>query len=323
MHYEGDVPVQINVTVNTDPFDKSVNGADAALAVVAGVLSATEAAQVAQIEQSAKDISQTAINGFYSVLSSELSAQASEFGSGVRSTAGLIAKQGEQVTRIHEQMNDDFHAIKARYLRIFTELDRELERRVRELDEAAFQLSGKAMGDEIADPFVQTAARASVYAWDTNATSLKLLCARAKACVADSLKRLARVCGFVVDYANATQSIMLPKTDETFLFMPVVYTVQTDIANSLQRIVIHESVGLREGSAKRQVIAEVAKADASTWQQLSQQDKVAVDRYFLQNVEDYAANACNEEERTYRSRVSAQIMNMYKQSPITTAYSKQ
>ena len=320
VHYEGDVPVQINVTVNTDPFDESVEGADAALAVVAGALTATEAAQVAQIEQSAKDISQTAINGFYRVLSSELSAQASESGSGVRSTAGLIARQGEQIARIHEQMDGDFHAIKARYLRIFAELDRELERRVKELDQAVFQISGEVRNGVISGPYVQSAARTSVYAWDTNATSLKLLCARAKARVSDSLKRLGHMCGFIADYANTTQSIMLPKTDETFLFMPVVYTVQTDIANSSPRIVVHESAGLREGSAKRQVIAMVAKTDASSWRQLSQHDQAAVDRCFLQSVEDYAAGARNEEESAYRNRVSAHMMSMYRQSQVTTTY---
>ena len=189
VHYDGYVPVDIDVVVDTDPFDQSVRDASGALGLVAGALSATEAAQVEQIRRSAKKISQTAIRGFYRTLTSELSAQVSEFGSSMKSTVGLLVEQGQQVEQVHSQMESDYHAIKARYTRLFAGLDRELDQRVHELDRPAFQLSKQAMQGVVARPYEESAAKILVHTQDTSTTPLKLMCARAKAYASHALFR--------------------------------------------------------------------------------------------------------------------------------------
>ncbi len=320
VHYEGNVPIDISVVVDTDPFDRSVRDASGALGIVAGALSAAEVAQVEQIQRSAKKISQTAIKGFYRTLTSELSAQASEFGSSMKSTVGLLAEQGQQVEQVHAQMDSDYHAIKARYTRLFSGLDRELDQRVRELDRSAFQLSEHAMQDVIARPYEESAARALVHSQDSSITPLKLMCARAKACASHALKTLGRMCGYITDYSSAVQNVMCHTGEKGYVYAPVVYAFQTDMANMQQRVVVHRPKLIDNDQVTRHVIAKVANSDQTHWQQPTQKDQEALDGYFLQCLQEYTVSKSGERDVAYHKRVCEQIMSLYRQAHTTTVY---
>lgn len=320
-HYDGYVPIEIDVVVDTDPFDRSVDDASGALALVAGALSASEAAQVAQIKSSAQKISQTAIRGFYQTLTSELSAQASEFGSSMRSTVGLLAEQGQQVENIHTQMESDYSAIKARYARIFTELDRELDRRVHELDRPAFQLSERAMQNVVASPYKESAAKALVHTQDMSATPLKLICARAKACASTALKTLGRMCDYITGYSRSVKNVMSPMEDEGYVYAPVVYTLQVDLANMQERMVVHKPGVIDNDQVTRRVIATVGNLDSTSWQRPIPKDQAALDRHFMQCLESYSVSGSGPNEVAYHERVCRQIMSLYHQANTTTAYS--
>ena len=319
-HYDGYVPVDIDVEVDTDPFDRSVRDASGALGVVAGALSAAEAAQVEAIRRSAKQISQTAIRGFYRTLTSELSAQASEFGSSMKSTVGLLMEQGQQVEQVHSQMESDYHAIKARYTRLFSGLDRELSQRVHELDRSAFELSERAMQGVITRPYEESAAKILVHTRDTSTTPLKLMCARAKAYASHALKTLGQMCGYITGYSDAVQNVMCPKGEKGYVYAPVVYSFQTDMANMQQRIVVHKPQMINNDQVTRHVIAQVANSNQAHWQRPSPKDQEALDRYFLQCLEEYTVNESGKRDAAYHERVCKQIMSLYQQAGTTTIY---
>ena len=319
-HYDGYVPVDINVVVDTDPFDRSVRDANGALGIVAGALSAAEVAQVEQIRSSAKQISQTAIKGFYRTITSELSAQASEFGSSMKSTVGLLAEQAQQIEQVHAQMDSDYHAIKARYARLFSGLDRELDQRVHELDRSAFQLSERAMQDVITRPYEESAARVLVHSQDVSTTPLKLMCARAKACASHALKTLGQMCGYITDYSSAVQNVMSPKREKGYVYVPVVYAFQTDVANMQQRVVVHKPQFVDNDQVTRHVIAAVANSDQTQWQRPAPKDQDAIDGYFLQCLQEYTVGEPGQRGVAYHERVCNQIMSLYRQANTTTAY---
>ena len=320
VHYDGYVPVDIDVVVDTDPFDQSVRDASGALGLVAGALSATEAAQVEQIRRSAKKISQTAIRGFYRTLTSELSAQVSEFGSSMKSTVGLLVEQGRQVEQVHSQMESDYHAIKARYTRLFAGLDRELDQRVHELDRPAFQLSKQAMQGVVARPYEESAAKILVHTQDTSTTPLKLMCARAKAYASHALNTLGRMCGYITGYSDAVQNVMSPVAEKGYVYAPVVYSFQTDMANMQQRIVVHKPAFIDDDQVTRHVIAQVANSGQAHWQRLAPKDQEALDQYFLQRLEKYSVSESGKRNPAYHERVCNQIMSLYKRANTTTMY---
>src|SRR5574344_1238878 len=108
-YYEGEVPIGINIEVDTTPFDRSVRGTHVALAGVTGAVTAMEIAQCAAIAQTGRSVSATAINGFYKLINSELSQQITECNSSVRSKFALMLEQSKAIAAMHEQMNSDFN----------------------------------------------------------------------------------------------------------------------------------------------------------------------------------------------------------------------
>lgn len=319
-HYSGDIPIDINVTVDTDPFDRSVRGTTDALTVVAGVVSATEVAQIAQIRSSAEKISQTVINGFFHTISSELSAQASECSSSMKSTVGLLFEQGKQVEHIHAQMEGDFNAIKARYARIFAELDRELDRRVRELDRPAFTISERYMQDVVASPYEQAAARAVTHSQDLSATPLKLLCAWAKAGASAAIDKLGRMCDYLTSYSRKTTGVMDEGCEAGYLYTPVVFSIQKDLNGAESLMAIHVPEGVSRDKVFGSVVAGIGNLGEDNWSQMSSTDRSEIDRCFSQRLGDYAANVQGTSEKEYRERVCRQIMGMYERAQTNTAY---
>lgn len=322
VHYSGTVPVSVNLYVDTDLFDESVDGTNRELAVVAGAVTATEAAQVAEIRRASKQISQTAIHGFFQVIASEFSAQASEFSSSMKSCVGLLTEEGRQVEGIHRQMETDYQAIKSRYARIFSELDRELDRRIHELDRPAFQLSTHGMEEVVQDPYRESAAKAATQSEDMGSVPLKLMCARAKGRVADALDNLGEVCSYLAEYSTSVGGIMDDANGEGYVFLPVVYTLQQDIDVPNQRIVVHRGEMGQDKAITQRTIAGVATMPEEKWTAPKRDDQRYLDQGFLRCLAEYGAGEGEGRQEIDRQRVSECIMRLYRQTQVETAYAE-
>lgn len=310
--YSGDIPVNITIHVDTDAFDQSVDGTNTALAVVAGALTTAQAAQVAEVTRAGEQIAQTATQGFFRLLANEMSAQTSEFSSSCKASAGLLTEEAQQVSHIHEQMVADYRAIKSRYLRIFHELDRELDRRVRELDREAFALSKQGMRDVVGGPYVESAAAVVLQGQDVSAIQLRLQTARTKHGAAASLDALGEVCGYLGDYAREVNGLMeQTQGAEGTIYAPVVYAQEHDLDARGERVVVHGGDLAQGHKVTRAVISRCAQSgqshDASKGldgRTASEQE--ALDQSFMRLLERYSANGGDE-------RVVNRIAQMYQQ----------
>ena len=70
--YSEEVPVTINMYVDTDPFDLSVANTGACVNGLTGAVTTMQAAQCETIRANAKKISSSLINGFYNMMKSDL-----------------------------------------------------------------------------------------------------------------------------------------------------------------------------------------------------------------------------------------------------------
>ena len=309
--YWGDVPIGITIDVETQEFDDSVNGTKAALSLVAGELAATEVAQVAEITAAGERISQHATQGFFRLLASEMSAQVSEFSGRMKAVAGLLVEEGNRVSAVHEQMQTDYQAIKARYTRIFAELDRELDRRVHELDRPAFTLSERVMRRVIDGPITRSAGAVVMQDADLNVAQLKLQTARTKRVASESVGALATVCGYLEDCAREVEGVMDDVPEQGVLFAPVMYAVENDLGGQGTRIVVHQNGLASADTVKRTIISQVAAQENGRTDTAladgheSQAEQDAIDRAFMQRLNRYVSEGGDE-------RVSQMMASMYR-----------
>lgn len=159
--YRDTVPVDINVTVDTTPFDASVSSANLSVDGLTASVAAMNAANCAAIAQSAKQVSDSIIGGFYGLIRNDITTKKSETKTVIQTKTALLLEHSKAMSEKHTRMLTDFEREKAKYGMVFSELDKELERRVTELDKAAFKLSRKVRGDVVVKPYLTVAADAA------------------------------------------------------------------------------------------------------------------------------------------------------------------
>lgn len=322
-YYSETVPINVNIHVDTDAFERSVRGTNSALTGVTTALSAAEAAEVAAIHESARKIARSATKGFFGVLSSELSSRVSEFASSMRSSVGLLMHEAQAVDNVHRQMDSDYHAIKARYTKLFDELDRELDRRIRELDADAFQLSSASMRKVIEEPYEKVAGQVYTQTIDSHNVPLKLQCARTKERVSDALGTMGDLCDYLTEYSASMEQVIDETPGQGAEFFPVLYTIQEDQRTAERRIVVHTGEGPNGDRMRQGVMTYVATRPDRSWTYLSPEDRQALHNEFMRLVSNYAGGAMGSASPEDRNRVCQTMLGLYQQANLQTSYTTQ
>lgn len=130
--------VVVNVHVNTDPFDSSAHSCRNHVDGLTASVAATEAAEVASIEANSRKVGKTLIDGFFKTVRSEISQQINELKNTVEATLLKLQADSRRCKEMQNQMEVDYNRKCEQYLRIFSDLDRELENRIRSLDQQTF-----------------------------------------------------------------------------------------------------------------------------------------------------------------------------------------
>ena len=163
MEYSGvaQEDVVVNVGVDTDPFDASVQHCNNTVGLLTGAVVATESAQVASVKSNAMKVGQTIVNGFFKTVRSEISQQIVELSNQIKAILLHLDGLGKRCVEKQRQMETDYHRLSERYLKVFAELDGELKNRVFELDRPAFvfkQLSDQSACRSLGNDLISTAA---------------------------------------------------------------------------------------------------------------------------------------------------------------------
>lgn len=139
-HYSGTAyeDVSVNIDVDTNPFDASVAGCNNSVNVLTGAVVATEAAQVASINQNAKKVGTTIIEGFFKTIRSEISQQITELSQKIDAHLMHLRELSKSCKTKQKQMETDYNRLSSRYLKIFDDLNNELSNRIFEMNKPAF-----------------------------------------------------------------------------------------------------------------------------------------------------------------------------------------
>lgn len=130
--------VHFDVTVDTEPFDAAVDNMKDGVDLLTGSVVATETAQLDAIRKSSKKIGDTIVAGFFKTVKSDISQQIAQLK--IQSDALLLQLKtlAQRCKEKQKQMGADYHRIADRYIKFFTDLNKELENRVYSIDEPVF-----------------------------------------------------------------------------------------------------------------------------------------------------------------------------------------
>ena len=156
VHYSGTAyeDVVVNVNVNTNPFERSIDNCNGHIGGLTNSVIITEAAQTAAINKNASKVGNTIINGFFKTVRSEISQQISEISNKIDATLIHLNELSKRCIGKQKQMETDYHRIASRYLKIFDELNSELKNRIYQLDKPTFEI--KKIGDDNAARVLST-----------------------------------------------------------------------------------------------------------------------------------------------------------------------
>lgn len=140
VHYSGTAyeDVQVNINVDTVPFDAGVANCNSHVDALTGSVVATKTAQVASIREKAKQIGDTVVNGFFNTVRFEISTQIVELQKRVDALLLDMHEKQKKLMALKDQMEKDYHRVTAQYGKIFDDLNKELDNRVHALDQPVF-----------------------------------------------------------------------------------------------------------------------------------------------------------------------------------------
>ena len=142
-HYSGTVTetVYFDVHVDTDPFDEEVHKMKDHVDLLTGSVVATEAAHVASIDETSRQVGDTIISGFFKTVKSDISQQITELKTRSEALLMQLNKLAGQCNEKKRQMGVDYQRLAERYSKIFTDLNNELENRIYSIDEPVFHVT--------------------------------------------------------------------------------------------------------------------------------------------------------------------------------------
>lgn len=135
-------PVDVVVHVDTESFDREVERCNDSVNLLTGSVAATEGAQVASIRENSRRIGDTIIAGFFKTVRSDITQQIAALQSNIDSLMLHLRELSSRCLGKKKQMETDYLRISSRYLKIFDELDSELDNRIHAIDEPVFGFTG-------------------------------------------------------------------------------------------------------------------------------------------------------------------------------------
>ena len=134
--------VNVEVRVDTDPFDASVAQCNRQINGLTASVGAMNAAQCANIAQNANRISDTIINGFFQSVRTDLSTQKAMLEQTINAKLLLLRQQADSLREKQRVMQENYARTSARYQKIFEDLNNELATRIKQLDQPVFRVAG-------------------------------------------------------------------------------------------------------------------------------------------------------------------------------------
>ncbi|MDR2094790.1 MAG: hypothetical protein LBP76_04645 [Treponema sp.] len=321
--YSQTVPLNITIDVITDPFDNSIDRCNGSLDMLTGAVAGMHSAQCGAIRQTAAEVSQSLINGFFGTIRTELSQQIQALNSAIQADEGLILEQGKAVSSQKNVMETDYNRIGSRYVGIFRDLDDECHKRIYALDKPAFMLSEKVLKKIIGEAGLNASAKSLITIQEESSAKTMLVISSLARKVHDVLETLRNYITQEKRFSSLTDSFMENEKIEekkTFL-MPVIFVEQDGLERDASEYAefLPESVPPDKRKEIGGKVRSVCGDDSvSSWAPVSEEEKELLNREFGALSESaFAESDGNTERRIYNT-----LMGLWQNSSLFTVSRK-
>jgi hypothetical protein len=307
--YSRNVSVDITVDVETSDFDSSVVYCNRSLDGLTGSVVAMNAAQCAAIQQTAGEVSQALIDGFFGTIRMELSQQIQALDSAIKAGFGLIQEQGKAVSAQKNTMETDYNRISSRYITIFQDLDNECYKRIYALDKNSFNLAWNIQKKLLVETNTNITAKNLLGIQDESSSKSMMMVSRINRLTLDVLKTLgdyiyqettiaALINSFMTDEAVA-DTVYEYRTE----YVPVIWVSRENPESGVSEADCYMPENMSQtqkemtaGAANRRFTT----ASESEWTVLREDEKTTLDKEFKVIAESvFSENTGEKDVRVY------------------------
>lgn len=255
--YSGTVPVSVDIYVDTEPFDASVEGCALSLRRLAASILAMNTAEVAAIKKSSDDISTHMLSGFFDTVGVDLSQNMASLIAKLKAFVALLEERANTLQKQQLVMQDDYLRVSKRYMRIFNNLNEELERRIISLDGDAFKLSRQVKDGQLYSQTARKVSKLIIVANENEIIQQQLLIASEKARGIKSISEISSMIDSSIEYLNNLDAITTSTScdSRSEIHMPVIYMESTSMndGSDIQEYYFKSSAAIDEERIKRYV----------------------------------------------------------------------
>lgn len=275
--------VEVNIHVETDPFDNQVHKCNQNVNLLTGAIAATEVAQVASLHSNAKKVGKSIVDGFFKTVRSEISQQISALKSEVDATISHLSELAKRCADKRRQMQVDYDRITSRYTKTFTDLNRELENRIYMLDKHAFDLRRHTEKYTLPMLGSELVGEATVISLEEAKATALLAAARSKSLAEGTIGRIDAYLQEQAKTDALLQKCTVPSTGRQVKYAPVIHIQKVSPSQSIDR-----------NTYVPEAIMQYAKDDTDRrlqqypWQRLTDEKMTAINQHFEENLSENA-----------------------------------
>ncbi len=256
--YVENVPIDVNIYVDTKPFDDSVENCNTNVNLLTGAVVATEAAQIASIDKNAQKVGKTIVDGFFGYIRSEISQQIAELTQGIESQLMHLRELSKAVVDKKRQMEGDFMRISSRYIKIFDDLNNELSNRIFELDKPTFVFKKELDNLSIRTTNNDLVNTVAIFGKESSELHSKISASIAKKRALDTLNKAKVFLWQQKKLNNTVQQSMLNESMESSHYSPVCFVETKADKNQITKALHTPSFisALQENQTKNELIEQ-------------------------------------------------------------------
>lgn len=313
VYYTDTVPVNVNIIVETAPFDGSIASAGAHVDGLTASVAAMNAANCASIAQCSDQISNSLIGGFYSLIQSDISTKKAENNTAVQTKSALLLEHSKAVQDKHHRMLTDVERERAKFGKIFNELDKELERRIVEINKPAFTLGHKIREQIVVEPYLSSAAKTADQLGAGNCTGGTVAAAGIRQKVLTVIRNLSSSLHNNLLYRHMMHDILWDKSisnERQMSYIPAAYCISEDIKSGHKFCQCYVSENPSRDDVIVRVRSYVNENSALEAKAIPDDEMRLIDQAFSNIVQDSFSGLAERSE--YQERVFTEICRLWK-----------
>jgi hypothetical protein len=318
--YSGQVPVNVDIVVNTDPFDGSVTHCNGSIDALTGSMVAMNSAQCAAIKETGLQVSKSIIDGFFGAVNAELSQQLQALDSAIKADFGLIEQQAKAVTAQKGVMETDYHRISSRYVTLFADLDNECYKRIYALDKQSFLLSQKVQEELLSEKNRNNAALNLLEITEESSSKMLLVVSRINRKTSEVLQTLHDYISQETTIARLIDSFLSNETTgkPATVYAPVIVSEALQLEKPSPSYAVYVPDYTGEGQKSeiaRKVTAKCSEEKNISWTAIPTGEREMINKEFVSLTEKYFEG----KDDAFEERVYNTVLSMWQNTDLQSA----